>query len=287
MNSTILIMTFKTLQDTAIEGIATTFAESFSDYVVPFKISTEQLNDKIKSDSLKLKLSVGAFDENKLVGFILHGYNVINQQKIIYNGGTGVIPSVRGRQLTGKMYRHILPLLQEKDIDKIILEVITINKPAIKVYESLGFNISRTLDCYKGTIKPLETSAGIDIRSLDYYDWKTMSSFWDWQPSWQNAITAIEQSKQSNISLGVYKNEYLIAYLIFNPKMNRVQQFAVDKQYRNKGIAKQLFAFIGTNYSNEIAIINVDGYSVASNKFIEAIGLDKYVMQYEMEMLLK
>jgi hypothetical protein len=71
-------MEVKSLENTEISELATVFNQSFSDYIVPLKITIEQLENKIKSDNIKLKFSVGAFENNRLIGFILHGFNFAN-----------------------------------------------------------------------------------------------------------------------------------------------------------------------------------------------------------------
>jgi len=280
-------MTFKTLQDIDNTIILDTFNEAFSDYIVPLKLTLEQLESKIKSENIQPELSAGAFQGENLVGYILHGHDTINNQLYAYNGGTGVIPAMRGRRLTMQMYQFILPLLIAKGFDKILLEVITINKLAIKIYEATGFTISGTLNCYKGTIKAEATSSDTVIRPLEDYDWKKLRSFWDWQPSWSNSVTALEQLKASNIALGAYRQQTLTGYVIYNPFNKRIQQLAVDKPYRRQGIAKQLLNAVAVSHSAETAMINVDDKDIATNAFLENIGLTKNVVQYEMEMNLK
>ncbi|KAA5535050.1 GNAT family N-acetyltransferase [Taibaiella lutea] len=280
-------MTFRTLQGVPFTTILDTFNEAFSDYVVPFKLSLEQLEGKIKSENLNPEISVGAFEDGKLVGYILHGQDIINKQLYAYNGGTGVIPEMRGQKLTMQMYKFIIPVLIAKGFDKIILEVITINKPAIKIYEATGFKISRTLNCYKGTVHTGNTTSDINIKTLERYDREKLQSFWDWQPSWSNSFMAIEQLKESNIALGAYKQDALTGYIIYNPNTKRIQQLAVGKEYRRHRIASQLLNVIAVDYTAEMAMINVDDKDIATNAFLENMGLQKPVVQYEMEMSLR
>lgn len=277
----------KTLAHITPEKLLEVFNLSFSDYVVPFCLTKEQLEDKIKSDSIKLEFSVGAFEDNQLVAFILHGYDTIDNLKIAYNAGTGVVPTKRGNKLTAKLYEYILPILHENDIDKLLLEVITTNAPAIKTYKNIGFKIIRELNCYKGSLNILNTNNDFEIRELEAYDWQQLQSFWDLKPSWQNSITAVEKLKNTNISIGIYDGEKLLGYTIFNPKTKRIHQLSVDKNYRRKGVGRQLLAHIATNYGKDISAINIDNTSEETLKFFNAIGLDIYIKQYEMELKLK
>ncbi|MFT5823545.1 MAG: putative acetyltransferase [Crocinitomix sp.] len=120
-------MEFKTLNSIAIKDILTVFNESFSDYFVSFQLTLDQLAAKMLADKVDLDLSVGVFENEKLIAFILHGVNIINGNKALYNGGTGVVPQKRGHGLTKQMYHFILPVLQENGIHDLILEVISNN----------------------------------------------------------------------------------------------------------------------------------------------------------------
>ena len=96
------MITFQTLENISTDKILEVFNLAFSDYIIPFCLTKEQLEDKIKSESIRLEFSVGAFENNQLIGFILHGFDVVDNMKVIYNGGTGVIPAKRGNKATAK-----------------------------------------------------------------------------------------------------------------------------------------------------------------------------------------
>ncbi len=279
--------TFKTLENTSTVKLLEVFNLAFSDYVVPLSLTIEQLEDKIKSDNIKLEFSVGAFDNNQLVAFILHGYNIEDEVKKIYNAGTGVIPLYRGNKLTAKMYEYIMPVLNENNIDKIILEVITENKVAIKIYEKIGFKTIRHLNCLKGLINISNPINDFEIRILEKYDWAKFKHFWDFNPSWQNSISAVENLKKYNISIGVYENEILLGYIIYNPKLKRIHQLSVDKNCRRRGIGRQLLKYISTNYETEISINNIDYTSPDVIQFMYNAGMKGFIKQYEMELMLK
>ena len=109
-------MEIKSLTGTNCKDILNVFNNSFSDYFVPFKLTEEQLVSKMISDKTDLELSVGVFENQKLIAFILHGFDITNNQNVVYNGGTGVIPEKRGLGLTKQMYAFNLPVLEKKGI---------------------------------------------------------------------------------------------------------------------------------------------------------------------------
>lgn len=274
-------MIFRTLQGTSLAVLTTAFNRAFSDYVVPLQMTEEQLRNKIASDGVRLDLSAGAFEGDELIGFILHGYDMVEGKPLAYNAGTGVLPAHRGQKITSRLYEFILPELKNAKIHHIQLEVIHGNVPAIKTYEAIGFEVARQLDCYKGYLAN-EPVTGVDIRGLVSYDWTLMKSFWDWQPSWQNSITAVENVKHSNISLGAWRDDHLLAYLIYNPVSNRIQQFAVHPNHRRAGIASALFFHVAQQAGKELVLINIDHQSAETASFLQKAGLQQFVNQYEM-----
>lgn len=276
--------TFQTLANISIEKLLAVFNWSFSDYVIPFRLTKEQLENKIKDEGIRLDFSAGAFENNQLIAFVLHGYDIIDNLKIAYNAGTGVIPDKRGHKLTAQLYDYILPVLRENNVDKVMLEVITTNERAIKTYQNIGFKTVRQFNCYKGSLQ-CTTNNDVEIRKLESYDWQKFYSFWDIKPSWQNSVTIVEKMKASNVSVGAYLNDKLLGYVIFNPNTKRIHQLAVDKNYRRKGVGRQLLGFIATNYAKDIAAINIDVSAEGIFEFMKACGMYVPVMQYEMMLL--
>lgn len=277
-------MKIKTLENTSIKKITDSFNLAFSDYFTSFHLTPEQLSSKMKADKIYLKYSVGVFEDENLIAFILHGTDTLDNKKVVYNGGTGVIPDKRGQGLTKQMYTYILPILKEQKIDYIILEVISKNIQAIKSYEKVGFNAIRELGCYKGEIAAPYKISNAEIKELHSYDWELMQPFWDLKPTWQNSINVVNELKESNQSIGAYIDNKLVGYLIFNPTSKRIHQFAVDKNFRKKGIASKLIKTIIEKSTNDLTIINVDKNSHPINSFLSKNGFDNFLDQIEMKL---
>ena len=266
--------------------ILTVFNESFSDYFVPFRLTEDQLKSKIIADKIDLELSVGVFENGKLIGFILNGFDFINNQNVVYNGGTGVIPEKRGLGLTKQMYIFNLPVLEKKGIDKIILEVVSNNIQAIKSYNKSGFKTTRELVCFKGNFQTTKSNKEVEIKELKNYQWNLMESFWDVNTTWQNSKNAMSRMKGDNDSLGAYINNQLVGYIIYTAKSNRIQQLAVHKDFRKLGIASKLIAQMTQKYGSSFSVINVDKNAKNITSFFNSVGFENYIEQLEMELVL-
>jgi ribosomal protein S18 acetylase RimI-like enzyme len=275
---------FRTLEDQSVAQLAEVFNHAFSDYVIKFHLTEEVLTQKIQAENMSLKHSVGAFNRNKLVGFILQGLDTVSGNKTAYNAGTGVIPDYRGQKIPQQMYQFILPLLRSEGYLRHQLEVIKGNEKAIKSYQNTGFSISRIFDCYKGTIttKPLNQ---IEVRNLIQPDWALLETFTDVLPSWQNSSATIQRASNPHIIAGAYADSQLIGFGIMDPATGRIKQFGVKKDFRRKGAGTALFHFLHSKSEmGSVNFINYDQEDQQAPIFFEKIGLEKTIEQYEMKM---
>lgn len=276
-------MTVKTLADIDIPQMAEAINQSFADYIVPFKLNAEQLQYKIIQEDVDPDLSIGVFDDDTLVGLMLHALRKNDGHLVTYNAATGIIPTYRGKGLVGKMYDSLLPKLQALQVQKMVLEVIEGNEPAIKAYEKMGYTISRKLVCFSGTATVAETQKEISIKETTAFQWDKWLSFWDIQPSWQNAVSSVENSKAMAKVLEAYLDNELAGYLIYNTNSRKVNQFAVSPSHRQKGIATALFSHLQQVLDNEMYVYNIDASSQACIHFLKKLGLKEKVNQFEME----
>ena len=276
----VMDITFKTLEKTDFSELVVAFNLAFENYFVEITVNEEQLKGKFKVDNTKLEFSVGAFHNDTLVGFIFHGIDEFNNTLVAYNGGTGVIPAYRGLKLTSRMYSHILPVLKVAGITKSVLEVITLNTNAIKIYEKVGFNIIRKVDCYKGAFK-----------SINKYEYRLshsalagqkLESLWEIKPTWQSSTNSVKRHESSIITLSVMIENQAVGYLIMNTG-GKVLQFSVDKTHRNKGIASCLF-LKAMEQKNILMVYNVDENYKDVASFLKKGGLVHILSQYEMEL---
>ncbi|MCB0639230.1 MAG: GNAT family N-acetyltransferase [Lewinella sp.] len=273
-------MTLATLEKATIPQLTGAFNAAFAGYFAPLQLTEEQVARKIELGEINRELSAGAWSGEQLVGFIWHGQHDDNGRRRAYNTGTGVVPAFRGQGLTRQMYQHLEPILQENGFVECWLEVIEENAPARRAYRATGFEEIRHLRCFHGTIQPAPRIA--EVRPLPRPDWPVLTNLWSWTPSWQNAAHTIENAWEDLAAVGLYEYDTLLAYAVFNPATGRVPQFAVHPEQRRRGLGRQLFGYIQEQTSQELAVINVDGSAAGTLRFLETLGMENHINQYEM-----
>lgn len=275
-------MKITNLNNSSIAEILTAFNLSFSDYVIPLQLTEQQLKDKIVAEDIDLEWSFGAFDENKLVGFILHGF----RNNKLYNAGTGVLPEYRGNKITQKLHDYVLDKAKSENITTIQLEVITENNIAIKTYETIGFEIIRTVDCYKGTLNVEKLESPFKIVALNPADYNTSNALSNYKLTWQNSFDTIKNLNKINDikTIGVLNQEGIIGHVIFNNTSKKIHQISINENFDRATIMNNLFKYISDHYAQDIFIINID-HSAANTLFnFNAVGLNCFLQQYEMKM---
>lgn len=277
-------MIIRSLETESPESLSHVFNRAFSDYEIPLQFSAQGMSDKMKAENIDLKYSAGAFVHGEPVAFILTGKDVIDGEKRVYNAGTGVVPEFRGRRLPQQIYQYLIPFLQGEGYFRHQLEVLENNIKASRVYEKLGFKTLRQTGCFRGLVNPA-CAIKLEPVSIQNLDWDLAETFHDFKPTWQNSRLALERSSSLH-QLLVAKNEQgdLMGYVTFVPGNGRIKQFAVNPDFRRRGIASALFAAVASlNPAREVSLINVDESSRETLAFLSALGLQRFAGLFEME----
>jgi len=262
------------------------FNDSFADYAVPVTFTAQQFQRKIEVEDIKLESSIVAVDNGQLVGIILHALREISGEKVLYNAGTGVIPGSRGVGLAQRMYQHILSIVRDDNAQRIVLEVLTSNVPAIKTYTNLGFAETRKFHCYQGDIEHRSTKADVTIAPISLAEFERYASMGEVVPSWQNATASILRSLDVVELLGAYKGEVLSGCCALDTSRNRLLQIVVHPDHRRCGVASAMLHHIASKHGKKLSIINVDSRAEDLHHFLLSQGLQQIQGQYEMELML-
>lgn len=280
------MITYRSLEGISQERIRQTFNASFSEYSIPMHLDEATFERKLLIENFNPALSVGAFDEDELVGIILHCTDEIHMPQIVYNGGTGVIADYRGQQITRHMYAYILPIIQAAGYNKLLLEVLQDNAPAFHSYKNIGFHTTRNIISFKleaALEMPVHSSLFHfeKVRELNMDIWK---QFMTTTPTWQNGIGTVLRAAAFVDIWTLKQGEQILAYAFFNKKLNRIHQLAVHTQYRRIGLGSLMMAHLSRQYPLPITIINLEDNPIENITFFESLDMHRLVDLYEMEM---
>lgn len=272
------IMIIKNLGNVRFETIINCFLKSFENYFVELPTDADFWKKRWVTAKVDYNLSYGMFDGNKLAAFIINAVDERNGTKIAFNTGTGVLPKYRGNRIVKSIYDYAIPDLKINGVTKCALEVITDNIKAIKSYQSIGFEICKTFECYKGNIN-LKSCENVTLNKTNYnaFDWDNLPN--QDLYSWDFHSRIIKDANYDYYQ--VIKDNLVESYFVINHKNGNLAQFEVLKE--SKGNWNRLFNGIKM-ISETIKINNIDTRLIEKIKFINSIGLVNTVNQYEMEM---
>ncbi|NOT93851.1 GNAT family N-acetyltransferase [Ferruginibacter sp.] len=274
---------FISLDKINVAELVYTFNEAFRNYYVPLKISEASLMEKMQVENIDLSISIGFLVNNKLAGFILIATGEISGTRYAYNAGTGVLAECRGKNLTKQMYNMLLPQLNKAGIRHHVLEVIKDNKVAINVYQKVGFVISRSFYCYLGRFNKQMRNADFVIQGYSLNSIHEISMDFDTMPAWQNSAAAIVRAANLK-TLAVFYKEVLAGFISFCTTSGRVWQFAVKKEFRQKGIATALFFQVQSLIGDkDISVTHIDINDFSTVSFLRQSGLCNFIDTYEMK----
>lgn len=279
-------MEIKSLAGIEFDVLFMAFKQAFADYEV--QQSKDQLRRMLNRRGFCPELSFAAFEGNDIVAFTFNGIGSFNGVSTAYDTGTGTLKEYRGRGLASDIFKYSIPYLKEKNIKQYLLEVLQHNEKAVSVYKKLGFEVTREFNYFTQANDKIKVTGKIlgphyEIKQIAVEEFVYISGFCDFYPSWQNSFESIERAASDFISLGVFVQDRLIGYGIFEPASGDVTQLAVDKQYRRKGIAGSLLSeMVKLNECPTIKVINTNVSCTSVTEFLKAMNIDVRGKQFEM-----
>lgn len=279
---------FRGLEKTDIKEMHQAFLLAFADYQLPFRLSYEQFIQKfILKLNIDYPLSVGIFDDKKLVAFIFTSVGEYRGLKTAYNGGTGVIPGHRSKGLTIQMYEYLWPKFKQENITQAVLEVLTENEQAIKSYRSCGFSIYTTYHCFSITSDSLRKGSSVPegflIEKATQADWALYRRFHDTETYFLDSIPMLKHHLSDEYLAEAKIGDRVVGYVIFQPQVSRISRLAVDKDFRGRGIGKELISYsLQLSNSHPVTILNIDYKETELISLLRHLGFRQTVDQYEM-----
>lgn len=258
------------------------FLEAFSDYQVDMQMSETQFRQRVVRDRVELESSVGAFADERMIGFYMNGRGIWEGKQTAYDAGTGVVPDYRRRGVARELFDFMVPRLKERGITQYLLEVLTSNERAVALYRKIGFAEVRRLAVLrsKQMVKTSGDVEGLSIRRLEEPDWDVFCAYWDGKPSWQSSIDAVEVVKDQREIVGAFVDGKCMGYGIVYRPDGLLMQLAVAPAFRRRGIGRRIL--VALSGDEILKINNVDEELKGTLAFFSACGFQVVLRQFEM-----
>jgi ribosomal protein S18 acetylase RimI-like enzyme len=281
---------YRTLEGVPNEQIHTAFERAFSDYQVPQVLPLWKFEGMLQRRGFVPQVSLGAFYEQSLVGFILNGLRPYQGILTAYDVGTGVVPHMRQQGISGEMFRRALALLQAQSAGRYLLEVLTHNEAALRLYRKQGFETCREFSCYRIAREALvqapaaSNAARLAVEALPWSDQAAdYTGWWEYAPSWQNSLDSVRASGKALTCFLAVAAGQALGYGILDPRSGDVAQLAVRPAHRRQGTGRRLLQAMGRAAQSEtLSVLNVDARAPSAHAFLDALGFENFVGQYEM-----
>lgn len=282
-------MEIKPLAQLAVGVLHEAFLDAFSDYEVPLDLPMERFREMMRIRDLNPKYSLGCFDGERLVSFILCGFRQNSEGGICYDGGTGTVRDYRKKGIGNQLLSEQISFLKEKGVRRFVLEVMENNRPAIDLYRKHEFETTRRFECFAMnktelpdiTPPPLEIGTAMsDFLSLDPLP------FMDYAPSWQNEKRSVENAAENFESVSLLKDGSAVAYGLVHKQRGDIPQLGVLEPYRGKGLEAVLLQELKQRTASEkLVFLNVEEKSDLAAQLWK-LGFHNHVNQYEMQRIL-
>ncbi|MCM2351306.1 MAG: hypothetical protein NDI69_14890 [Bacteriovoracaceae bacterium] len=266
-------MEIRSLNTIKLEVLYQTFQEAFEHYDPPIHFHQESDLLRWKIAGVDLEISYGAFDQDKLVAFVLHA----SYGQLLYNFATGVIPSYRGQHLIEKIYsgireEHRLPL-------KVSLEVNQNNERALHLYKTLGFQMERSLMALKGRLKlpPLKKEVSYQVQNLIFTEDMRQISLY--RSGVECSCEALLKHPEFHECHFLIKEGELVAYAIYTPLLNLIRGIGAQAPIFDH---LDLLLLEMKMNGEDLRIMNIDSSSKELISYLKHRGQEIFISQYEM-----
>lgn len=275
----------KLLTETPVETIRQAFVDAFSEYEVPIEMPLEKFKGMIKIRDLNPEFSLGYFVGEKLVGFILCGFRVIDGKKYCYDGATGVVKDFQRKGIGEQLLAALKIMLKEKGVEIFVLEVLENNTPAIHLYQKHGFRKTRRLECFeiqKNELKANFNASFAILTEKSILEKLDTSKYMLYAPSWQNSAKSIKNGGENYMFKAIEINGEIACYGFIDKTRGDIPQICISEKWKNKALEELLLVLLARETTlDKIVMLNIEENKYLGNVLRKA-GFTNFVNQFEM-----
>jgi ribosomal protein S18 acetylase RimI-like enzyme len=186
------------------------------------------------------------------------------------------------------MFDWMIPMFTDEGFEQFLLEVITTNDPAIRLYEQLGFHRTRELLLLESepTIDlGREPTVDVEIREIHRHENIPVRIVLGREAVLAEQRRSSRTQRSDEASVRCVRRWRCVGYIVFSSGMGRLAQIAVHRDHRRKGIGTRLLLEMQKDSTEQnLQVINLDESMTESVVFFQNRGFKKVLGQYEMLM---
>ena len=264
-------------------SLHTAFNKAFSDYSVSFNLSAEELRIRLLEKSqIDSELSLLMANEGEVLGFALHSKSEFRGRLFAYNAGTGVLPQRRSQGIATRLLEASLTLCDKHGLP-CLLEVLEDNERALKLYERMGFKPIRFFRCFKIVSPSFEPTDEVSINIVHNWNLNRYKDLRTFDPSFIDSDSMIYCNRKNEVLLEAVRNNEVLGYLILQPHLGRISQFAVGVENRGKKVGSSLLHSASKLcVKDALSIINIPEEESQTIDSLLALGFKNEINQFEM-----
>jgi ribosomal protein S18 acetylase RimI-like enzyme len=222
--------------------VVVAFNAAYSGYEFPTHLDEAAFAFMVEYVDIDLARSVLAYEHDRNAAMAM----LALRGRRAWIGGMGVVPECRGRGYGAEVMRAVIANARAAGARAVDLEVLVGNRPAIRIYEALGFLPTRRLVVWRvdpapgppaaahPAIVPLDSGAALDV--IDH--WVTDA------PPWQRAPESIAHLAQKPEALGFMREGAIAGAVVFRAVPERVSILALAARPSSPAPAEALEALV-------------------------------------------
>lgn len=264
------------------------FRDAFADYSTDSgAVSEDVLHNRAVKNGLDLELSAGGVAGGRLVAITLIGVDRFAGYPSAYDIATGIVPAHRGKRLAGRLIDFIVPRLRGRSLDRLVLEVLRHNEPAVKAYTAAGFAVTRRFECFELAREDFVAGRADPAIRVERGDRRILADarpWLEWEPSWENSFNSIARIPDEVVVLAAELEGTVAGVLAYYPGLRWIMTVLVRPELRRRGVASRLVAELVRTTTDQQSwkLNNVLDSDSATLAFLKSRGFRFVLGQFEM-----
>ena len=260
---------------------------AYSDYFVPLKFTEDYFKIFVDREALDLGAGVVALRDGQIIGSCMLG---IRENKG-WVGGMGIIPAYRRHGIGRAIINYLIAQGRERNLTQLELEVITQNTPAVKLYEDVGFERTRTLLIFDRPATLVTPTDGYMVRKAEFDTvLRRFDDFHDEPNPWQRAketLAKYENAITGRVVMHVDDPNRIIGYGLgwFTNERIQFMDAAFDPNYpaRTEAVTALFTHLLHDHPQASSGMINVSENDIMVLP-LQELGYKQSMRQYEMRL---